>query len=575
MIAQGFLTGAGGSGTIPWDTSALTDGVNYLIQVEAFDTANKKGMDASDTAFSVDNVLVSGVQDPEKAWHFQVQSTGLYQDLDMKPVENFANTVSTLDLNAAGQYMIQRWETVQSFSGEAIDGPWDFNIYGYTSNPGVLDAYLYAVIKQGAGTIDTTVLDDENLGAFSSSHLFTWSDTLAGTITGTLGVELWVEVVTGSGGSASLDYGYAGVVQADPYPNAYFCDVDAYPPEGGNLNSQVELTDAQYVAVAASDDNRAISVDPGFGDEIFTWCDHEIVEDPSWITQIDLTFEGQAAAATNFQVHAYNYATSSWTGTPLATIAVGANTDGTVTGTISANCDDYISGSGILTWGCYQTDNSDLVRVDYLVATIYFTAPPAVFNMEYDYGATQSNVLPSIGGGAPPYDIDLTGYAAGDWVFVSFPIDISGTVDVILNDANGDGGTTWDVAQWYDNLNKEWRTYSIHKPASINDMDIIGCANGFWLHLTANAGDEHLTTGTGGWVPAAPSIDLFTGWNLVGYPSSTPEWGDVTLPPEADLVAVYSGGAPYRILDAAPAAIQFLESYAYWVRVTADCTWNP
>jgi hypothetical protein len=332
--------------------------------------------------------------------------------------------------------------------------------------------------------------------------------------------------------------------------------------------------------VDTSDDVRAISVDPGFGDEIFTWCDMQIDENPAWITQIDMTFEGQSDTASNFQIFAYNQVTTSWDG-PLATIAAAADTDVTLTGTIAASCADYISGGGILTWGCYQTTNSQLIRCDYLEAVISFSAPPAVFNMEYDYAASPSHVLPTIGGGPPPApSIDLTGVGPDTWVFVSCPIDITGDVATIFDDSlhpQGDGGTTWDYAQWYDNMNKEWRTYSTVKPPALNDMDILDNTYGVWLHITANGGDQELTFGIAGSYPGAPVfINLYTGWNLVGYPSATPLLGG-GLPGQADLVAYYNAVAPYRITDAAPGTVMFQEDDAYWVRVVSDCIWtvNP
>jgi hypothetical protein len=175
----------------------------------------------------------------------------------------------------------------------------------------------------------------------------------------------------------------------------------------------------------------------------------------------------------------------------------------------------------------------------------------------------------------PTYDIDLTGAGTDIWVFVSFPILASGDVPTVFDDSGwGDGGTSWDYAQWFDNANKEWRTYSIYKPAALNDMDVIDNTCGFWLHITANAGDEMLTVGTGGWPAGDVNINLYTGWNLVSFPSPTSQRASDTLPAQADMIAYYDMAQPYRITDRTNFNYWLLEGNAYWVRVTADCVWS-
>ena len=176
-----------------------------------------------------------------------------------------------------------------------------------------------------------------------------------------------------------------------------------------------------------------------------------------------------------------------------------------------------------------------------------------------------------------PYEIDMTAYSAGDWAFVSFPITISGNIQDILNDATlGDGQTTWNVAKWYDaqDAADPWKTYRFG--VSTNDLATIDNTRGVWIHLTANAGDQMLTTGvTGIYSAVAVDINLYAGWNMVSYPSATDRLASTTLPPViADMVAYYDGGAAYLITDALPTAVTFSEGNAYWVHVTADTVWS-
>jgi hypothetical protein len=91
-----------------------------------------------------------------------------------------------------------------------------------------------------------------------------------------------------------------------------------------------------------------------------------------------------------------------------------------------------------------------------------------------------------------------------------------------------------------------------------------------------NGGDNHITTGQEGVYPAVPvNIDLFNGWNMVSYPSATARLASTTLPAQADTVAVFDSGQPYGIRDETVlTGVTLTEGNAYWVHVTADCTWQ-
>jgi len=180
---------------------------------------------------------------------------------------------------------------------------------------------------------------------------------------------------------------------------------------------------------------------------------------------------------------------------------------------------------------------------------------------------------------APPYDIDLVGVLAGEWAFVSFPIEVSGNIEAVLDDSTlGDGGTTWDVAKWYNasDPTDPWKTYRIGE--STNDFTDIDNTMGLWLHITANGGNNALTIAqTAGYSVAPVDIFLDTGWNLVGYPSATPLDADASLiGTGADFISVYNGGAPYLIQDLAvvPGAHTFTPGNAYWVHVPAPTMWS-
>ena len=172
-----------------------------------------------------------------------------------------------------------------------------------------------------------------------------------------------------------------------------------------------------------------------------------------------------------------------------------------------------------------------------------------------------------------PYNTNLTGRSAGDWAFISFPIAISGNIQDIMNDTvYGDGSTTWDVAKWFDGAAKTWKSYRMG--STVNTFTQLDNAMGVWLHLTANCGDQMLTTGLGGYVSGEPvNINLYAGWNMVGYPSMTEQtvanalWGT-----GADMVEVFSSVSPY-IIEIGPTYIM-KPGEGYWIHVPADTVWT-
>jgi hypothetical protein len=216
--------------------------------------------------------------------------------------------------------------------------------------------------------------------------------------------------------------------------------------------------------------------------------------------------------------------------------------------------------------GTYVWDATGVPAGDYY---IHIVVEDSIAQTSEDWSNNFFTILP------PVYNIDLTGFGAGDWVFVSYPIEATGDPLTVFDDAAwGDGQTDWDIAQWYDNVNKVWQTLSIYRPPAINDNVVFDNTMGVWLHLTSNGGDGQLTIGTGS-MPVGPVlINLYTGWNLVGYPSATPRLGSATLPPEADLMAIHDPSEPYLIRDVLPASTPMTEGDAFWVHVTADTIWT-
>jgi serine protease AprX len=430
--------------------------------------------------------------------------------------------------------------------------------------------------------------------------------------------------------SGNTVYDFNGVVVAGVH-NAYrlVVGVTTFPPSQANMNAAgTEYTLAQYTPIYTLNAVRN-TVARGAAAGQFSWLKYEINGITGTPSSIDLSWTGQFSVATTCQMMVYNFNTATWV-TLGSTQAFPITTDGTMANSITATPANYISG-GTLRYGI-ATNIWTISYVDYTKATINFATASTLHNTlnwtHAGVGVTQYNIYRSatqVGGyslitsvpvgtntycdlnrgtadatlwwyivravdaagnganstavqepgGTPPYAISLTGKSANSWVFVSFPSAMSGVIQTILNDATaGDSGTTWTVAKWFNAQDKAdpWKTYRVG--STVNDMPTMTNTMGVWLWITANGGDQALTLSSYAAYPAASvNINLYTGWNMVGYPSATSRLGTATLPGAADYVSVWQVASPY-VTDLAPGAVTMSHGNAYWVRVTADCTWT-
>jgi hypothetical protein len=170
-----------------------------------------------------------------------------------------------------------------------------------------------------------------------------------------------------------------------------------------------------------------------------------------------------------------------------------------------------------------------------------------------------------------PFNIPLTGKLANSWVWVSFPVNVSGPIQNVLNDtAYGDGLTTWSVAKWYDARDPydHWKTYRVG--STVNDLITIDNTMSVWLWITANGGDQKLSISYGGGnMSSATEIEIVAGWNMIGYPSSTPRLGSLVFPPYVDIISIYWPTPPY-IRDFPPNQVTLSACNGYFVHSTVN-----
>ncbi len=157
------------------------------------------------------------------------------------------------------------------------------------------------------------------------------------------------------------------------------------------------------------------------------------------------------------------------------------------------------------------------------------------------------------------------------WNMVSTPLILSKTnPDDVLQTVND----TLRIAQYYDAsdaLNR-W------KDTKIGDLTEINNTMGFWLYV--NASDYLITAGR---VPNSTIINLYAGWNLVGYPSYTDQFlGDALSGTNWESVQFFdsSDANDYWKHNSTKKPSHLNDLYemntggGYWVFVTKDCTWT-
>jgi serine protease AprX len=558
-------------GSHSWDTALVPDGVDYTIKIEATDSDLNVGDDLSLEAFSVDNVV-------DDEWFFQLEASGPNLDLDMKPVEPVQSTVHTAYFSTPGQYQVGTWETTKTFTGTNINGTWTFEVYGHLDNT-LWTGYLYSKVFASSGPViplDTTANDDENVGTYTSTHGFVWTEILSGVIPDgdSLLIEIWVNVTAGA-----YDTGQTVNPDLDTDANGWtghhwgsdFRNSEVWNSTGGNPNGWIEI---KFFNEAAGPPNLG-----GYWEQAFTPVGIPLTADLSfdWICNL---YAG-IGASMNMYVFIdstpgeptigaeiwsqFLFGTTTWA--PIGPIDV--------TGVVNSASEYYLK---LAVWvnGVSKFTNAACGYDNVLLSWQTTTN----FTMDLDSFDTQSSVTPSVSTGASTYPISFSDPDGPwpDWRLISFPIDVSGDVETVFNDTLwGDGGTTWDCIQWYDPRDPvyPWKTYSIYRPPTLNDMPDVNNTMGIWIHMTANNGDKVLSVGPGS-EPSNTVVRLVAGWNLVGYPSQTEAYSVANLKADSGglvtQVERYNGAVAYRI-EPMPDGAMFMRGNAYWVYVTADYNW--
>jgi len=238
-------------------------------------------------------------------------------------------------------------------------------------------------------------------------------------------------------GTSTLNY--VGVSQSTNDHFAWACDINDWPiplTVGGNLNEKREASDSEYGCISNSDDIRFITLDPGWHDEIFIWCEFTINIAPELVDSIQLTWEGHIDSAQNLIISAWNFETNSWDDLISQYVY---NTDENITYNITApKASSYVgiieSGLNGIRWGCRSTGSDRRLEMDYAQAVIqyfsedsipsnYVSHSPIRIDSNTDFDSSHGVVNWATGDGSPSnpwiienHSINGTGYGYGLYI---------------------------------------------------------------------------------------------------------------------------------------------------------------
>jgi hypothetical protein len=154
------------------------------------------------------------------------------------------------------------------------------------------------------------------------------------------------------------------------------------------------------------------------------------------------------------------------------------------------------------------------------------------------------------------------------WNLISLPLEQSNPYAILEVLETIDG--KWDRIQAYDPTDDDhWIHYNVNWPSFLNELDGLDHTIGFWIHIT----DPNAVLTVTGSIPVSTSIQLYAGWNLVGYPSFVPQTvADALSSTGADQVEVFDSGEPYNLREVASDYLM-TPGQGYWIHVPADTVW--
>ncbi|UCF08329.1 MAG: right-handed parallel beta-helix repeat-containing protein [Thermoplasmata archaeon] len=160
------------------------------------------------------------------------------------------------------------------------------------------------------------------------------------------------------------------------------------------------------------------------------------------------------------------------------------------------------------------------------------------------------------------------------WNLISLPlIQLNTDLKAVLSGIS----EYYDAVQWYNasGVEDKWKKNHTSKPSDMNNLENIDHEMGFWIHITRPGDTIFFYNGTR--PTENQTIQLHSGWNLVGFPSLGNKTRDAALNNlsyGSEVDSIWTFNATIQKWEEIGPSDYFELNRGYWIHAIQECVWE-